>query len=225
MTTTKSKLFNLLLAFILTIGLSTFIHPVFKANKSENAFTTPEGGSSIDSVNSSDSIPAMIVSGAGYFMESYVEAMTFLQRIEVSDPGALDFNELKVLLDTAVDKMTLSKVTYQKLKEKAEVTPYNPSIIERLKDFDYNALQQEKGLIKSINDETAAYLKTGDVRGIYAGSLESAEIILKKLEQLKTQIDAQQFPNVSDCWRLNQSYSHSLLIGQYVAEVFTEILK
>ncbi|UCH97953.1 MAG: hypothetical protein JSV88_14155, partial [Candidatus Aminicenantes bacterium] len=74
-----------------------------------------------------------------------------------------------------------------------------------------------------IFKDLETYLKKGDIRGMYSRECIEISKILALLYKVKIFLDAGQFPDLEDLWRLNQAYAQSLLFGQYAAEVFARI--
>lgn len=222
--TAKKQFFKLLVLTMAIAVCSINVFSLIVANSTETAFDStqqPDGGSAIsDNV----SLTTLVIEGAGYFLESHTQALVLLNRFEMSELKGIDYIGLKEAVDSAIEKMQKARDTYALLVQKAANIPYKQEIIDRLKEFDYNALQHRKNMIPGIMEQTAAYLKAGDIRGIYAKILDNTGEILQKLEIIKAGIYVEQFPEVNDMWRMNQIYTQSLLFGQYSAEVFYEIL-
>jgi hypothetical protein len=137
--------------------------------------------------------------------------------------SGVDYNELRAILNGAIENMEKAKSIYTSLVQTATNTPYRQSFIEGLKVFDYEGYQKQYGLNDIIFQETAAYLKKGDVTGIFAGILGRTVAILDSLNTVKKDIDAGIFPVISNLWRLNQYYGETVLFGQYAAEIFVKI--
>lgn len=165
----------------------------------------------------------LIVEGAGYFLDSSSNFLLFLNKVEVAELVNLDYNEVQMNLNSAIEKMKYARDTYTHLKQIADITPYNPTVIEELSNFDYADFQKNNGLIEPIFDQVRAYLEKGNIREIYEEALSNTEKILNIASIIKEKIDDDEFPEISDLWELNESCSKSLLFGQYAARVFFEI--
>ena len=169
---------------------------------------------------STGSIGSHIVDGAGYFLKGQSEFLLFLNRVETS-PGVEDVNasEMQTILNRAVENMEKAKETYAFLKQLAYSTPYNPLVMEKLLAFDYETFRNERGVNNDVFAGVKQYLAKGDVRGIFAGMLANTGAILQSLNIVKGQLDAGQFPELKNLWRLNQSFAETMLLGQYAAEI------
>jgi hypothetical protein len=132
----------------------------------------------------------------------------------------VDYNDLRETLYSAIKSMEEAKEVYITLKQRAEATPYNQEKINRLISFDYTEFQEKMGINNSTFKNVAAYLREGDVTGLFGETLSAVETILRMLYQVKETIDNDQIPENSIMWRLNQIYSETLMAGQYAAEVF-----
>ncbi|MCP5046063.1 MAG: hypothetical protein GY940_02755 [bacterium] len=167
-----------------------------------------------------NSIETYIIRGAGYFMRSYSDTLLVLNRIEMSDLEGVDFEQLRLMVDQAIEGMEITRDTYIQLNNKVNSTPYNPVMIGKLLVFDYQKFGVEKGLNGNIFKTVRNYLSEGDLRGAYAYFLSGVENILNNLNQVKQSVDTGNLPDNEVIWRLNQQFSEAQLFGQYVAEVF-----
>jgi len=170
------------------------------------------------------SMKSYIIEGAGYFLKSYSDYLLFLNRIEMSELNGIDYNELRIILKKAIENMQNAKNAYYNLKRTAKATPYNQDLINLLLSFDYDNFQKAKGLNRDTFKYIKIYLKKGDVRGIFCRLQKNSGKILDKLYLIKDSIDIDSFPDISILWRVNKKYSHTILFGQYAAEVFQSII-
>jgi hypothetical protein len=183
------------------------------------------GGDSFNgnSTDSSKSIESYIIDSAGEYLAGYSNYLSLLNKIEMSGKNGVDYTELGALVDITIDRISKARTNYESLVQTMAATPYNPVVIESLKTFDYNGFRKENGLTSSIFDRVKGFLSKGDVRGIFAWIHENTAIALNRLNQIKSEVDAGQFPNLSNLWRINQTLSETLLTGQFTAEVFHRI--
>lgn len=172
---------------------------------------------------STSSIEGLIIAGGGYFLRSQSDFLLFLNRIELTPVEGVNYPGMQNLLDSAIDNMEKARDEYVRLVEIANVTPYRPEVIEKLKAFDYDGLLMEKGLNAVIFKDLENYLKAGNLRGLHSRALLDTKNILARLYRLKPVIDSFQFPILEELWRLNQVYAHAHLLGQYAAEVFARL--
>jgi hypothetical protein len=213
----NSKILKLIMVVVIITLLSANMWALVWANASSKAYL-PNGEKSV-------AIESYVVTGAGGFLQSYSYMMLFLNKIELSEYNGLDYTELQSVLNNAIENMKDAKTAYVDLTREAGLLPYNPQVIAALAAFNYNDFKKANDLNHSVFSEVQEFLKNGDVRGIYKKILSDIEGILNMLTIIKGKIDAGQFPDLSGLYRMNQSYSHASLFGQYVAEVFMEIKK
>jgi hypothetical protein len=185
-----------------------------------------DGGESTSLIGTpmSVSMHTYIVEGAGYFLESYSGMQAFLNRVEVSELKGINYNEIREILYKVIINMERARVEYFILKIKADHTPYKWDVIKKLLEFDFDGFQEKNGLLPSIFEKVEGFLRSGDVRGIYSDMLAGTEEILFQLYEIKESVDADQFPDISALWRINQDYSERVLFGQFSAQIFHEIL-
>jgi hypothetical protein len=119
--------------------------------------------------------------------------------------------------------MQQARDTYKLLKETAEITPYNPVVIEALKNFEYDSYCESNWLNKEIFTGVKSYLIDGRVTEIYGKSLADMDAMIYLLKLIKKNIDSNLFPPVKAVRKLNQTYCTAFLFGQYVAGVFTDL--
>ncbi len=203
------------IAIILTVNINLL--SLIIANAGDEAFENPnpEGRNM--------TIQSCIVDGAGYYMNSYSDILLLLQGVEWSTPGNVNYNELKTIINRALDNMKNAEYVYSNLLELANTTPYNPGFIEKLTSFDYRAFQQARAAYGIDFIITRIYLSAGDVRGLFAHIKAGTGNILNMLKYIKSALDAEKFPELSALWRLNRKTSEIMLTGQYAAEIFYEI--
>jgi len=117
--------------------------------------------------------------------------------------------------------------TYEKLIECAKSIPYNPSIIDQLKKFDFAGFfKSNEGYINPVVFETVtAYISAGDIRGLYSRLKSEMEGIACLLEKIYPVINSGQPTPVEDIWKLNQAFSQTLLLGQYTSQVFSTLAR
>jgi len=204
---------------ILRIILGVFILILFQfhsfsrwcANYTDNGF------------ESSNTIQEPIARGAGYFLDSYANTMHFMRQTELSASLGMNYADWGSLLDRALESMKLANEAYAGLKQAADQAPYNPTAIEALKKYNYDNFQDSVPVNREVFAEVKMYLEKGDIRGVYGKILADTDNIIILLKKVQASVDVGKFPPVTDVWSLNQAYSNTLLFGQYVSSVFSEI--
>lgn len=211
----------LIFIFLSPLTLSAMI----KANSSEEAFTGTDSGTAKQARLSSPGMAQLVVQGAGSFLESHSNYLSFLQKYELSEIESIEDSQLLSILDRSITAMEKAEYFYNQLKRTADYTPYNYEIYWTLVCFNYSEFQYRNGLNRDVFTRVSGYLRYGDVRGCYGQILGNCRHILANLKTVKSSIEYGNNRRLTDLWRLNQTYSESLLFGQYIAEIFFEILK
>jgi hypothetical protein len=183
-----------------------------------------EGGSGDNyAVTGSINIEMLVVEGAGYFLNAQQEVMVFLQRVEMTGNNDVNKLELNTILQGALNNMYLASAAYDLLIRTAEVTPYNETVIKKLKSFDYEGYMTEKGMIPFIFNEVESYLGQGDITGMYKHIRTKMKDITGVLNLLKEDLTLFKMPPMSRVWQLNEMCCHTLIFGQYAARVFAAL--
>jgi hypothetical protein len=141
----------------------------------------------------------------------------------MSELQGCDFNELLFLVNNAIEKVQYANEVYFQLKQKADVTSYNPVIINELLNFDYDTFAEQEGVIESIFKEVKAFLSKGKIREMYGEALSHTQGILNIANVIKTKLEEGLFHGTSDLYDLNEAYANYMLFGEYAAEVFQQI--
>ena len=157
-------------------------------------------------------------------MNAYSDILVFLNRMELSDLQGIDYRESQQLLDRALENMLNVLKTYERLINKAEVTPYKEAVISKLMDFDYNGFMQERGLNGVVFAEVEEYLKKGDITGILRQMYTEFTIIAGLLYSVRNELYFEKLPEMTNVWRLNERCTQTLLFGQYGSRVFYAVL-
>lgn len=217
----KMTILKSIIMIVLTILGSTTLHPLIVLNKGNEAFIEPD---STQSAVASVSIESLIINSAGYFLEGNCEFLFFLKKVETTvDPSNVNYDDLQSIINRSIEQMTKSRDTYYSLVDKANSTPYNSTVINRLIQFDYRSFKTQRGISGNPIDTLWDLLEEGDVRGVFTKLRDDTVKILDELQVIKASVDVNQFPSLSKLWRLNQLFSETMLFGQYAAEIFYEV--
>lgn len=163
-----------------------------------------------------------VITGAANFLKSYSNFLLLLSHAEL---GVKDLQIGKKYLETAIVSLENAINIYEDLKQKAEISANKQSIIDDLKEIDYDNLKKKNRLIETIFESVKGYLKKGEIPETYKIMLSDCNTILKTLKILQEEMNKGIFPGKSKLWDINHSYSESMFFGQYVARVFSEIIK
>jgi hypothetical protein len=208
-----------LMGVAMFVLLHTNLSGIIWYNDTDNGFRNQAGVATLQE----KPLRAYVIEGAGYFLGSYSDFLLLLNKVEMTELQGCDFNELLFLLNNAIEKMLYANEVYFQLKQKADVTSYNPVIISELLNYDYDAFLEQGGLIESIFKEVKAFLSKGKIREMYGEALSHTQGILNIANVIKTKLEEGIFPEVSDLHDLNEAYAHYMLVGEYAAEVFQKI--
>ena len=137
---TKKMCVRVLLGIFVILAVTINSYSYIIANRLEDTFNNPGESRSI--------IGSYIIDGAGYFLMGQADFLLFLNRVERADePDVLDYTELQIIVDRAIVNMEKAKEAYESLEQAAAVAPYNPTVIEKLSNFDYKGFQKSHRVI------------------------------------------------------------------------------
>ncbi len=201
------------------------VHARLFGNSSDSAYDGGNGTSSAEGANlvCINTIEELLIKGAEYFFKAHADIDLLSENTEISDLYGVDLFTLWWAVSSALDNMKMARYYYQELQYKANHTPYNQVVINKLLVFDYDSFQEQNGLIKDVFSEVKGYLVNGDVRGIYSRTATYFDTIISILETIKGQLYAGKVPGNAHMWNLNQLCAKVHMFGQYVARVFDAI--
>lgn len=221
---------NLILKVFLVISISIMVQinllSYIYHNGSGSGYESGSGGSSVDTGKVSsiyNSIEGYIIEGAGYYLKGNSNIQSLLNLVELQDMNGIDNMELTQLVNNALDNITRARETFAKLIEKAEATPYNPVVIDRLNYFDYETFMTINNLNPFIFKELESYLSRGDITGTFKRSYAGICSMERLLMFIKDGLSMNQMPLLPVFWQLNETCAQTTLFGSYVARVFHEI--
>ena len=199
------------------------VHPRLFSNNSDSAYGGDGTSSSEGSNLACLSLGELIIKGAEYFFRAQADINLLSENTEISDLYGADLFTLWWAVNNALENIKMTRYYYQELEYKANHTPYNQVVINKLLVFDYDSFQEQNGLIKDVFSEVKGYLVNGDVRGIYSRTATYFDTIISILETIKGQLYAGKVPGNAHMWNLNQVCAKVHMFGQYVARVFDAI--
>jgi hypothetical protein len=213
----KHPFFTALIVFtILMLSNNNLLAYIF-FNGSGSSYDDPDGG---DELIYNTTIETIIIDGAGYYLQGNTYIQTLLNLVELQDVKGIDYPEMQRLVDSALQNISNARITYEKLVSKAEATPYNPVIIEKLKAFDYYSFMLENRLNETIFKKAAGYLGNGDITGAFRHVLAAVRYMEFLLTAVKTEMD---FNRLEIYWKLNELCAETTLFGSFIARVFNQI--
>ncbi|MCP5050014.1 MAG: hypothetical protein GY940_22795, partial [bacterium] len=195
------------LMFILVVCLVAML-PVenmalMKGNDSDLAFMIIETQTLVPETGEQQlSLREYLINGAGYFLDSYSDTLSFLKYIEVSELTGTDLGEMQVRINSAVLNMEQADDSYINLRDIAAVSSYNQSVVGALRTFPYTQYRMDNNLNKPVFKKVQNYLQSGDVKGAYCRMQQDTRGILKLLNTIKSAVDAGQIPEAPSFWKL-----------------------
>jgi len=225
----KALIIGAILGMVLMANLSIKSYPRFHGNFGE--CTVEPGCEGVDGSSTGVYIPESsgilkiyIIDGAGYVLNTYSHLGTFLRLIEMSELNGPDYGKMRETLYSMIEDMERARDTYYIVHSLMQSTPYKQSVIERLKAFDYDGFRETSGLSSVVFERVKEYLECGDVRGVYAAVHKNTGNILDQLYVLKDILEADKLPHISQVWRLNQTFTETVLFGSYFSQVMYQSL-
>ncbi|MCX6584800.1 MAG: hypothetical protein NT166_31895 [Candidatus Aminicenantes bacterium] len=165
-----------------------------------------------------------VLESAGYFLKSHAAYQDFLYCVEMSEISGIDSTNFKNTFYSAIDNMEKARAAYINLKLASEKMPYKQDMIDKLMKFDYDGFRIKNGLNEPIFEKLRAFLSKGDIAGFDTAVIANMDSILSRLYELKVAVDKGMVPEIALIWRTSQAYTEAQLFGQYMSEVFRDIL-
>jgi hypothetical protein len=213
----KMPLYLLIGTFILFTGHFN-VFPYIVHNGSGSGY-----GSGGENPGLTNPVEALVIEGAGYFLQANIDIQLLLNRVELQDIDGIDNSELMQLVNKALENITRTRETYKRLIKTAKSTPYNPLVTERLKNFAYDTFMMDNGLNPVIFKELASYLSRGDITGTFKRTYAGICYIEKLLTLISQELSENRVPGMTVLWELNERCAGTSLFGSYAARIFQEI--
>lgn len=221
---TKQTFLKVVMGVMVVLLINPGINAKIIANYSDESFYEPEKGQ----------IRIYIIESAGHFLKAHSDFLLFLHKIEIAELQTPDFDELRIIINGAIDNMERAKATYAVLAQFAADAHFRPEIKKELREFDYTEHRRGKktdGMTMTRMDEdnravharVRRHLENADVTSLYLYLLADTQLMHDKLIRLKASVDEDQLPRNQQLWELYRSFSKTQLFGQYTAEVFSKI--
>lgn len=212
------KLISLIVIFIATL----LVREGYSFIKFNGAGGGYEEGGSIQEIGP-QSIESYIIAGAAYYLGANSNIQSLLKMVELQTTVRIDYNTMQRKAECALLNMEKARETYEMLIQKAENTPYNPYVLDRLKSFDYDAFRQEYGLNSEWFEIVRQKLQPGDITGLFKSTYSDFKHIIVMLNEIYDSVSRDKLPALSLFWKLNETMTKSSTVGSYVARVFAEI--
>ncbi|MGD2091754.1 MAG: hypothetical protein PVH61_36610 [Candidatus Aminicenantes bacterium] len=224
------KMKKIIISMIITLSLmSLYCYGYFYANwpcllYEGQCETDTSKQSSIQ--NLSPTLGQLSIEAAGFFLQSNSDYQAFLKKIELSEIYGINDEELKELITGAIENMEIAHSIYYRVWQMSKSLERNPLVLQKLAQFDYGLILEEKSLITSIFNEVERYLKKGNMPGAFERIYIDTGDILQEMKSLESMIQINSIDIIIPlCWEVNQRLLESTLFGQYISHVFYEIKK
>ncbi|UCH94990.1 MAG: hypothetical protein JSV88_32705 [Candidatus Aminicenantes bacterium] len=192
-------------AAVLLIVFSLNLHPLIDMNDIVPVFP---GEKQVQ-------IEGAVIEGAIHFLEAQSFASLLLEEIEKSAQQPLDYPSALAYAEKAVIEVEKSIHEYDRAISAGKQVGYVNEVIQKFKNFDYDAFASDKGLNRDIMTVVKAYFTGGNILGAYQQRLEHLGDILVTLHQIKEKLTDRQSPDISLAWKLFQRFSEASLFGNY----------
>jgi len=207
---------------VIFIGLFCFpVYSLYFSNTTGIVFGS--GGNGLGTTN--DELNSLIIQGAEQFLESYANLLDLMQQTESSTDLKANPGMLLPLVSKSLNGIDSAAATYTRLIAASKRIPYNPAVVDKLKNFDYPGFAElpDRFMNKPAFNEARSYLSRGDIRGLYGKMKSDFKKIARLLKSIYRSIDEEKTIPVKETWKLNHVYSQTLLLGQYTAQVCSAI--
>jgi hypothetical protein len=216
-TNKKMPLYILLGAVILfTAHFNAF--PYICHNGSGSGYGNEGDGSSL-----TNPVEALVIEGAGYFLQANTDIQLLLKQVELKDIDGIDNPGSMRVVNNALENIIRTRKTYKRLIKTAKSTPYNPLVMDRLKHFAYDTFMMDNRMNPVTFKELASYLSRGDITGTFKRTHTGICAIEKLLTRIKQELLGNRLPGIPVFWELNERCAGTSLFGSYAARVFQEI--
>ncbi|MDQ1355300.1 MAG: hypothetical protein QG657_5610 [Acidobacteriota bacterium] len=202
----KNK-FNVTICLMITLifGVRFTVQAVIVAN--DLATPYPPGNGKMMEANVTD--------GAAYFFQAQVNISSLFYEGEIGSVNKLNFENCITYIDAAMVNLKLAKEKILTAAAAAKAATADGTKIAMLKDFDYDKLTVEKGMIREIMLKVKAYLAVGNIPGFYQKFADGLTDMIVKLQAMREMLAAGVQPDIADFWSLlHQSY-YIGLFGNY----------
>ena len=213
----KHPIMMVTIVFIIMVMSNNNLFSYISCNGSGSGY---EGSSGGEGFTYTTTIENLIIEGAGYYLQGNSDIQAILKMVELHDLKETDYNELQRLLNSALENITNSRLTYEKLVTRAEATPYNPVVLEQLKTFDYTIFMYANRLNASVFKRVEGFLSAGDITGAFKYVLAAVRDIEYLLITMKNEMDSNRLESY---WQLNELCAETTLFGSFIARVFHQI--
>lgn len=205
------KIIFVMIMLFLGVMLSAFI----ELNDIVPAFPEEERGT----------VESAVIQGAIHFLQAKSQVYLLLTEVEKSAKQPLDYSSALLSTENTIAEVEKSINEYGQAITCAKSAGYVNEIIEKFKDFNYDAFASENKLNKDIMVVVKAYFSGGNIVGVYQQYVEYLGEILITLHLIKDRLTAGLLPDISLSWQLLQQFSLTSLFGNYCTMTATAVFE
>ena len=165
-----------------------------------------------------------VIQGAIHFLQAKSQADLLLGEVEKSAKQPLNYSSALVNTEKAIAELEKSISEYDQAITCAKQAGYVNEVIQKFKNFNYDAFTSENKLNRDIMTMVKAYFSGGNIVGVYQQYVEYLGEILITLHLIKDKLNADLLPDISLSWQLLQQFSQASLFGNYCTITATAIL-
>lgn len=211
----KTLKFGLVAAVLFLLVLNVPTHSILHLNDSGTVFPEPEKTEILNSVTL----------GSYDFMVSYSETLLMFKEFEITPDNQFNTTEALLKAESAIKHLESSMKKYDNALVLADKSTYDSVYQKKLNDFDYSTSINTDGLNTPIAEESAAFLKKNDVKGLYKKHIEKLNDLLTQLKNVRESLYANKKPSIPVCWKLYQKYAEVALFGNYTTVLSKKAFK
>ena len=165
-----------------------------------------------------------VIQGAIHFLQAKSQADLLLGEVEKSAKQPLNYSSALVNTEKAIAELEKSINEYDQAITCAKQAGYVNEVIQKFKNFNYDAFTSENKLNRDIMTMVKAYFSGGNIVGVYQQYVEYLGEILITLHLIKDKLTADLLPDISLSWQLLQQFSQASLFGNYCTITAAAIL-
>jgi hypothetical protein len=219
---TNNLIVKMLIASLIVLLVNINVYARVFNNGAGGGFK--EDGEKSASKEGEGTIEDFLIVGGGYYLNACSDIQKFLNMYEMQNENGIDYSEWQKVINSALANMNNAVDTYDRLIKKAEVTPYNETVIGWLMAFDYTGFMKKNGLNSVVFQQVAEFLKRGDITGLFGRVYSDLTEINEILSAIKEDVYISTIPEISMIWQINESCATLSLLGSYTSRVFQENL-
>ena len=203
-----------IIVVVITLFLSFTLSAFIELNDIVPAFPEEEQGA----------IESAVIQGAIHFLQAKSQADLLLGEVEKSAKQPLNYSSALICTEKTIAELEKSINEYHQAITCAKRAGYVNEVIQKFKNFNYDAFASENKLNRDIMAVVKAYFSGGNIVGVYQQYVEYLGEILITLHLIKDKLTADLLPDVSLSWQLLQQFSYASLFGNYCTLTATAIL-